>query len=111
MKVRNTVRPPGVGRIPIENVPSAERVQVSVGRIDNGVEQLILDVIIYKGDASETRITTSLLYKSRAQIQTELQQPNEALVCHRQPGRGELPGSWETPISPHVGVMTTSSSG
>ena len=46
--------------------PSAERVQDSVGRKDNGVEQLVLNINMYKGDASETRITISLLYKSRA---------------------------------------------
>ena len=33
----------------MEIVPSAERVQVSVGRKVNGVEQLILNVNIYKG--------------------------------------------------------------
>ena len=91
--------------------PSAERVQDSEGRKVNGVEQLILNVNIYKGGASETRISTSWLYKSRAYIQSELWQQNEALVCHRLLGRGELPRGWATPTSPHVGVTTTSSSG
>ena len=45
----------------METVPSAERVQVSVGRKVNGVEQRILNINIYKRDASETRVTMLLL--------------------------------------------------
>ena len=54
----------------VELDPSAERVQDTNGRKVSGVEQLILNTNIYKGDASETWIPTSLLYKSRAYIQT-----------------------------------------
>ena len=45
----------------MELVPSAERVQDSGGRKVNGVEQRILNMNIYKGDASETRSTISIL--------------------------------------------------
>ena len=51
-------RPPQVGRTSMEIVPSAERVQVSVGRKVNGVEQRILNVNIYKG----TRLKHGLPY-------------------------------------------------
>ena len=54
----------------METVPSAERVQVSEGRKVNGVEQRILNLNIYKGDASEIRTTTSILNKSNAYIQS-----------------------------------------
>ena len=92
----------------VELDPSAERVQDSVGRKDNGVEQLILDVSIYKGDASETRSTISILNQSMACIQAKLLQQYEVLVSHRLPSRGELQRGWVTPISPHVGAKTTS---
>ena len=42
----------------MEIVPSAERVQVSEGRIVNGVEQRILNISIYKG----TRLKHGLPY-------------------------------------------------
>ena len=52
----------------VEPDPSAERVQDSVGRKDNGVEQHVLNANIYKGDLSETQ-TSSILNKSKAYIQ------------------------------------------
>ena len=45
----------------VELDPSAERVQDTDGRKVSGVEQLILNSNIYKGDASETRSTISIL--------------------------------------------------
>ena len=62
--IRSTMRRSVVLNVELD--PSAERVQDSVGRKDNGVEQLILDINIYKGDASETWTTTSILSKNRA---------------------------------------------
>ena len=50
----------------VEFGPSAERAQDSDGRKVNGVEQHILNVDIYKGDASETWTTSSILNKSKA---------------------------------------------
>ena len=61
---RNTVDPSRSVVPYVELVSSAERVQDSEGRIVNGVEQHILYSSIYKGDASETRSTISILTKA-----------------------------------------------
>ena len=66
--ISNVIQSTSVGLLysMFEFGPSAERAQDSDGRKVNGVEQLILSVNIYKGDASETWTTTSILNMSRA---------------------------------------------
>ena len=73
------------------------------GRKDNGVEQLILNRNIYKGGASETQSTISILNQGMACIQARLLQQYEVLVSGRLPSRGEL--------LTHMGAKTTPSPG